>query len=342
MVIQGITGSILAFEPELDRVSHPHLAYVKPGTRVLSLNEIRTAVSRQFGGEPIVAFEPSLSPRLSSQLLLPSGIAYVNQYTGEVLGVRVRGQSFLGYVRALHVRLGVGALGRNILRWSAVAALLSSVSGFYLWWPMKRISVLFTAGPKRFWFDLHNVIGICSLLPLTLLAGSGVVLGFEDQAAWLIHRVTHSTPKPSSFSERKPIAGASMIDADEAVAIAQSLMPGTLPYRVQMPEYGGLYRIGLVNPRDRITGSRNSVALDPSNGAVVSVNRTADLSISDWILAANETVHTGSVMGLPTRVLASFFSMIVFVQALSGVFLWLHRKKILQPAAHSVLQVRSK
>jgi hypothetical protein len=39
-----------------------------------------------------------LSPDLSSQVLLPSGIACVNQYTGKVLGERVRGQTFLGYV----------------------------------------------------------------------------------------------------------------------------------------------------------------------------------------------------------------------------------------------------
>jgi len=178
MVIQGITGSIMAFEPELDRAFHPHLAYVRPGAEVLSLKDITGAVSRQLVGEPVVAYEPSLSPELSCEVLLPSGVAYVNQYTGKVLGVRVRGQTFLGYVRALHVRLGFGAIGRNVLRWSAVAALLSAISGLYLWWPIKRMSIHVSGGTRRFWFDLHCVIGICSLLPLTLLAASGVVLGF--------------------------------------------------------------------------------------------------------------------------------------------------------------------
>ena len=104
MVIQGITGSIMAFEPELDRDFHSHLSYIRPGTKVLSISEISSTISHRLAGEPIIAYEPSLSPELSSRVLLPSGIAYMNQYTGEVLGIRARGQSFLGYVRDLRSR----------------------------------------------------------------------------------------------------------------------------------------------------------------------------------------------------------------------------------------------
>jgi uncharacterized iron-regulated membrane protein len=184
-------------------------------------------------------------------------------------------------------------------------------------------------GARRFWFDLHNLIGICSLLPLTLLAASGVVLGFEDQAASLIYKITQSAPTQVSRSARTPTSGASVIDADAAVAIARLRVPGAVPYRVQMPQYGGLYRVELMYPKDRVAGSRNFVALDPSDGAVVSLSRSADLSRGDWILAANEAIHTGSILGIPTRVLASLSSLIVFVQALSGAFIWLHRKRIL-------------
>ena len=328
MVIQGVTGSIMAFEPELDRAFHPHLAYVRPGTVALSLKDLNNAVSRQLGGEAIVAYEPALSPDLSSQVLLPSGIAYVNQYTGQVLGVRVRGQTFLGYIRALHVRLGSGAVGRGVLRWSAVAALLSAFSGLYLWWPVKRMSIRLGQGPMRFWLDTHSFVGICSLLPLALLAASGIVLGFENQAASLIYRITHSAPTQISRSAHKTATGTSVIDADAALAIARSQIPGAVPYRVQMPEYGGFYRVELVYPDDRISGSRNIVVLDPSDGAVVSFSRSADLSRGDRILAANEAVHTGSILGLPTRILASLSSIIVFVQALSGAFIWLHRNRI--------------
>ena len=334
MVIQGITGSIMAFEPELDRAFHPHLAYIRPGTRVLSLKQISDSVSRQLGGEPIVAFEPSLSAELTYEVLLPSGIAYVNQYTGQVLGVRVRGQTVLGYIRELHVRLGVGAIGRDVLRGSAVAALVSVLSGLYLWWPTKRIRIRLAGNSRRFWLDMHSVVGICSVIPLALLAASGLVLGFEDQAAALIHsalvqRTAEPRPAPVSGPQRRATSGTPMIEPDAALAIAASRMPGAVPYRIQMPQYGGLYRIELVDLQDRVAGSRNVVALDPTDGTIVSLSRSADLSRADCILAANEAVHTGNILGLPGRVVASLASMIIFVQAISGALIWFHRNRIL-------------
>jgi uncharacterized iron-regulated membrane protein len=257
IVILAVTGSIMAFEPELDRLAHPKLSYISPGQQPLSLDKIGHNVSHAFGGEPIVAFLPSLSPTISLQVVLPSGIAYVNQYTGEVLGLRVRGQTFLGYVRAIHVRLGGGDSGKEIVKWSSMAMLLSLASGLYLWWPMKQMQIRRTSGSKRFCFDLHDVFGIYALLPMVLLAASGVGLGFEDQLKPLLFKLTHSTATeaarklPRTWQET-----GTEITPDQAVALAQGYMPGALPYRIQMPAYGGFYQVSLSDPRDRIAGRR--------------------------------------------------------------------------------------
>jgi uncharacterized iron-regulated membrane protein len=336
MVILGVTGSIMEFEPELDCLLHPHLSYITPGARVLSLSEIGDAVSRRFDGEPIVAYLPSVSPSLSSQVLLPSGIAYVNQYTGEVLGERARGQTFLGYVRALHVRLASGDFGRNILKLSGIAMLLSLASGLYLWWPIKQVRIRGTWGSRRLWFDLHNVIGIFSLLPLVMLAATGTVLGFEDQLAPVIYKLTRSSPNQIIRSAvPEPAAGATSITPDEAVAIARASLPGTVPYRVQMPAYGGLYQIALLNPYDNVAGDRNLVALDPYQGSVVSLSRSSDLSRGERILAVNEAIHTRSTFGMPSRIAVWLASTAVFVQASSGLIMWLYRKKIIRAAGGS-------
>jgi hypothetical protein len=44
--IQSGSRGIMAFEPELDRLVHPHLSYVKPGGNALPLVEIGKAISR--------------------------------------------------------------------------------------------------------------------------------------------------------------------------------------------------------------------------------------------------------------------------------------------------------
>lgn len=329
VLVLGLTGSIMAFEPELDRLLHPHLSYVRPSGRVLSLAEIGQAVSKQFDGEPIVAYLPSQSPDLASEVILPRGVVCVNQYTGEVLGTRTRGQTIFGFARDLHVRLASGDVGRTIMKWSGVAMLVSLASGLYLWWPRKRVGIRGGWRTGRVWFDLHNSVGILSLVPLLVLAATGTVTGFEDHVAALLGRVTAATQirDGQNVARRPPAAGALEITPDQAVVIARAQMPGTLAYRVQMPRYGGAYRVSLDYPRDRVVGERNLIAIDQYSGNVIFSTRSGDLSSSERILASNEAIHTGEVLGMPSRIVAWFTSVILPVQVISGWLLWLRRKR---------------
>jgi uncharacterized iron-regulated membrane protein len=327
--VLAITGSVLVFEPELDRLFHPQLSYVKPSGSMLSLGEIGEAVSKQFSGEPIVAYLPSGSPNLSFEVILPRGIVCVNQYTGEVLGTRMRGQTVFGLARDLHVRLASGDVGRIVMRWSGVAMLVSLISGLYLWWPARRVGIGGGWRSTRFWFDLHNSVGILSLAPLLVLAVTGTVVGFKDQAAALLDKALGANPVSGKQSvERQLVSSAAeVITADQAVAIARAQMPGAIAYRVQMPQYGGVYRVSLDYPRDRVAGDHNLVAIDPSNGRIIFSTRSSGLSSSERILATNEAIHTGEVLGMPSRIVAWLSCVVVPVQLISGLLLWLRKKR---------------
>jgi uncharacterized iron-regulated membrane protein len=328
ILILGITGSIMAFETELDRLLHPHLSYVKASGNVVSLVAIGETVSKQFGGQPVVAYLPSESPDLSWQVILPSGIVCVNQYTGEVLGTRVRGQTIVGLARDLHVRLAAGDVGRTIMKWSGPAMLVSLASGLYLWWPRKQVRIRgWRSG--AFWFDLHNAVGIFALAPLLVLAETGTVIGFEDQAAALLGKVTDGTGASERRSApRQPAPGAPEITPDQAVDIARAQLPGAIPYRVQMPRYGGAYRVSLHDPRDTVAGERNLVVIDPYSGDVISSIRSGDMLSAERITAANEAIHTGEALGMPGRIVAWLASVIVPMQVLSGLLLWLRRRRV--------------
>src|SRR5437868_14577006 len=84
VIILGISGSIMAFESELDRVFHPALSYVKPQPKALSLAEITAAVTRASPDGRIRAYLLSTSPDISYQVVTNQGLIYVNQYTGEI------------------------------------------------------------------------------------------------------------------------------------------------------------------------------------------------------------------------------------------------------------------
>ncbi len=204
IVILGLTGSVMAFEPEIDHLRHWKLAYVTPQPPVLSLAEISAAVSKAFPGAHIVDYGLSTSPGLSYQIALQRrGTVYINQYTGAVLGIRV-GPDFMDVlqnnIHQFHLRLlvmpkGPGAdPGKTIMSWAGVAMLFLLLSGLYLWWPLKRVTVQSSGPTMRFWFDLHSVVGIFSLVFLFLLTITGIIIGFDDKTIPFFYRMTGSEP----------------------------------------------------------------------------------------------------------------------------------------------------
>jgi len=331
MMVLGVTGSIIAFEPELDRLLHPGLSRVKPGGRILSLVEIGEAASKKYGGEPVVAYLPSSSPNFPTQVILSPGVVSVNQYTGEVLGIRTRGQTLLGFMRALHVRLASGDIGRNILRWSTAAMLISLASGLYLWWPRKRMRIRGPWWSRLFWSDLHNSFGILSLLPLLLLTATGMVIGFEDGVSSLLDKMSgdHPVQLPQIRIRLEPAPSHPEITPDEAITIAGAQLPGAVPYRLQMPRYGGLYVVALAYSDHRIAAESNSISIDPSDGRIVAVNRSTSLTPRERFMATNEAIHTGSVFGMPTRIIAALASILLPLQVVSGLLIWMRRTRIL-------------
>jgi uncharacterized iron-regulated membrane protein len=183
--------------------------------------------------------------------------------------------------------------------------LFSLASGVYLWWPLKRTGIRGRWHDRGFWFDLHNAIGVFSLLPLLVVAVTATIIGFENQAESLIEKITGSGALPArqriALQTRAPNArapNATPITPDEAVAIARAEMPGAIPYRVQMPRFGGVYQVALVYEQDRVMGARNSVAIDPHSGNVIVSQRSRDSSVAARLLATNTAIHTGNVLGM--------------------------------------------
>ena len=331
VIVLGLTGSVLTFEPELDRLLHRDISYVKVGAKSLSLGEIGDAISRKYPGEPVVAYMNPPAPDFPAGVILSRGIVLVNPYTGEVLGVRTRGQSFLGVVRALHVQLAMGIVGRRVLDWCALAIVLSALSGLYLWWPVKRMRIGGRRWSARFWYDLHSSIGFFSLLPVLLLAATGTVIGFRDQVEQLITRSSDAkTINSNEAPIPRPEPERGQISPDQAVSLASAQLPGAVPYRVQMPRYGGIYVVALEFPQNRISGKRNFISLDPSTGRIISARLSSDLRFRDRFMAANAAIHNCRIWGLPSRIVGALASILLPLQAVSGLLIWLRRKGILR------------
>ena len=331
LVILGLTGSIMAFEPELTHRLHPALWYVTPGAAPLPLATLAEAALRTVPGTAVTGYALSSSRDLSYQVYVRSHVIYVNQYTGAVLGVGASGPDFLGRVHQLHIRLlwtDRQDRGKSIMSWAGVALLFLGVSGLYLWWPTKRWRL--REGPAaRKWRDLHHVTGIVSLLFLVVLTVTGISIGFDTQIVPLAYRLTGTapalmyaqTPLPHSAAQGRP-----MISPDAAVAAARQALPDATPISVNVPGPTGVYLISARYPEDRTPGGRSRVIVDPYSGAVLAAEGSRTAPAGSRLVTLNRAIHTGDVFGLASKTVMSLASLAVILQAVSGLVIWWGRR----------------
>jgi uncharacterized iron-regulated membrane protein len=334
ILILGVTGSIMAFEPELDGLLHRHRTYVTPNGSARSLAEIGAVVSRAFPGERIEIYGLSPEPEKSYRVFLEkSGTVYLNQYTGTILEVQPDEIEFLDYVHQLHLRLlwrGPSRPGDQIMSWAGVAMLLLSLSGLYLWWPVKRITLKPGATGRRWWFDLHSATGIISLVFLAVLAFTGVMIGFERKTTPLLYRLTGSQPARQPAVPPPP-PGAIPISPDQALAIAHQALPDAAPFAVFVPAPKGAYQVRLRYPQDRTPGGRTRVIVDQYTGKVLFAESSPTAPAGTRLVIANRAVHTGDIFGLPSKAVMSLASLAAVFQFLSGLVMWSKRTRTRRP-----------
>jgi uncharacterized iron-regulated membrane protein len=320
VLVLGLTGSIMAFEDEIDRATHPHLFTVTPEGAPLALAELGARVSAAHVGARVTGYGMGISPDRSWYVAAGGSAVYVNQYTGEILGERA-GPTWLNQVHQLHLRLLAGETGRTIVSWAGVLMVMLTISGLCLWWPAKRVSVAWAAGGRRTWLDVHNASGAFSFVFLFVLSVTGVVIGFERLTTPLFYRVTGSQPAASTLAvTERP--GLHLMTPDAAVAAARAAMPGAAPIAVNVAGPRSAYRVAMRFPEDLTPGGRTRVFVDPFSGAVVHAESSRTTAAGTRIVNMNRAIHTGDVFGVPSKIVMSLASLAAVIQVLSGLVMW--------------------
>ena len=330
LAVLGGTGAIMAFEPELDHLLHRPLWHVTPQPAVLTLAELGDAASKTQDGQRPTGFLLSTEPDLAYQVLFRGRSVFIDQYRGTVLGVRTSGPDFLSRVHQLHLRLLIqneSDSGKTIVKWASVAMTLLLASGLYLWWPIRRVTIRSARGTRRWWFDLHNAVGIWSFVFIAIATVTGLAIGFDEQFVPLSYAATRSTPavmyaRPPRFTV---VPSGPPIGPDRAVAIARAALPGASPISLQIPPPTGAYAISARYPEDRTPGGRSRVYIDQYSGAVLIAEGSRTAPAGSRLITLNRALHTGDVFGMASKIVMSIASLAVVMQLLSGVAMWLRK-----------------
>jgi uncharacterized iron-regulated membrane protein len=324
-LILGVTGSIMAFEPEIDGWLHPSLFHVLPSGQPMPLTTLTARVAA--GMRPDERIGIYIVPRRPNQscaftLLAPGRLprqVFVDEYTGRVLG-SLSVVRFVLVAHALHAASGV------VMGCAALVLISSVLSGLYLWWPLKRVKVEFRNSRRRLCFDLHNSVGFFSSVFLLVLAVTGTYMAFEGLTIPATYRLTGSMPLPED-PPSTPTPGAAAISAGSALRIARSYLPAAVPLWVVIPgEKTTSYLVKMRFPEDHSSSGSSIVWVDQFSGKVLAAWNSRTAPLARRIEQGNRAVHSGEIGGYPGRAFAALISMLLVIQSITGSYLWWKRK----------------
>lgn len=186
-----LTGSILVFQDEiLETVYHKYYFVEEIKEETIPLDKLIPMVNSQLEDNKVADVRIYSDPQRSYIMQLSDGFrinAFVNQYTGEVLGIYKTKESFFFKMMQIHRWLmdGSRTIGKNIVGISTLLLIVILISGTIIWLPKNRkqwkkaFSIKWKGGKRQLYYNLHRVLGIYGCIIILLCAATGLMWSFE-------------------------------------------------------------------------------------------------------------------------------------------------------------------
>jgi uncharacterized iron-regulated membrane protein len=210
LLLVAITGSLLTFYPELEKLTSPQF-YVAPASHQTPLpfeQFIKVAESHYNVHVTHVTLDTQLDQHrviLGVVANIPDELDFnqliLNPYTGEVLGHRKLGSlseglhNLMPFIYELHYTLMLGNWGIWILGVTAIIWLFQSLLGLFISFPkrgkhsqnssfLKKWKsawlIKFSSSTARIYFDIHRAMGLWLLIVCLVFAWSSVYMNLWD------------------------------------------------------------------------------------------------------------------------------------------------------------------
>jgi len=253
LVVVGLTGSLLAFNTELERVCAPQLfAPARPGQPRLDLATLAEraqalvprgrvqSVSLTEPDQISVWFVPRTDPSTGRDHELGFTEFFVDPWSGAELGRRNRGDlsqglvNLMPFVYELHWTLAAGSVGQWVLGVVALIWTLDCVVGWYLtlpiswssFWRRWRPAWLVKRGASgyRLQFDLHRAGGLWLWPLLFVFAWSSVMMNIRPVYEAVMQSFFDYRSPMDSLAPSAPRNDAPRLSWQEAQVVGERLL----------------------------------------------------------------------------------------------------------------------
>jgi len=361
ILIACLTGAILVFEKDLQMALNKRRYYVEAGTQKLSLDNIAKAVKSSFPEAKVNGIKIYSDPSRSAEVAVsfggkqkkneelpktgaekkgppqrqPGSTIFVNPYTGAVLEKYSYRETTFYTVFALHRWLlgSEGSVGKYIVGVSTFIFLFILLTGVILWWPktkkilQQRLRIKWDAGWKRINHDLHLVFGFYSAIFLFIIAFTGLAWSFE----WFnngIYAVTNSPLKAPPPPKSTIAEAGKKISYDAALAAAKRVYKDIAFYNISLPKDSTDAVVVMALPSRAVhENATDAVYVDQYSGAVLGQLAYAQRSLGARVRSTFKPVHTGSIWGLPTKIIAFIVCLFGVTFPITGTLMWINRTR---------------
>lgn len=253
----------------------------------------------------------------------------VDARTAEVLAEPKFDEGFMYIMFKLHVDLFAGLPGKLFLGLMGMLLVLAIISGVVLYAPFMRKLEFGTVRRKRSnrlkWLDMHNLLGIVTLVWALAVGATGVINTWADLVIkyWQYDQMTQMVapykglPPPEKFGSLQVA-----IEAAEALEPEMTLgfisYPGTL---FSSPHHYAIFMRGTEPLTARLY---KPVLVDAQTGKVTD---SRDLPWYVTALLVSQPLHFGDYGGMPLQILWALLDILTIVVLWSGLVLWWRKRK---------------
>jgi uncharacterized iron-regulated membrane protein len=245
----------------------------------------------------------------------------------------IEGGGFMSLMFHLHVDLFAGVWGKLFLGFMGLLLLVAIVSGVVLYAPFMRKLDFGTVRHGRTarlkWLDMHNMLGIVTLVWALVVGTTGVINTLADVLlkVWQVTEIAEMT-KPY----RGQPAPATLASMQTTIARAEAAEPGMKVGFVAFPgtPFASPHHYGVYMHGDQALTARlyKPVLVDAQTAQIT------DRRKLPWYLTAllvSQPLHFGDYGGAGMQFLWALLDIATIVVLGSGLYLWFKRGRAVRP-----------
>lgn len=368
--IISITGALYVFKDEIENATRKEVIYHNEQNidqkQILPIRTLEKAVVAQVKEKyPVHWVNIPIDKKMSYLFYWyehdPKGwnyfdefpiykVAYVNPYSGKVLGTYDEKNGFFQIVKMIHWSfLLKQSWGTYVVGIPVLIFVFMLISGIILWWPKNK-----AARKQRFSFkwknvqnwkrknyDLHNILGFYASVFALIFSITGLFYAFifvQSSVYFIFSGGKTAYPDFSSIKTKAPIELRTEGTLDKISNTVKAKYPDSYNFSIDL---GHEHMDDHEHPNFEVYVKHlpysyhksSSLIFDENSGELLHTHDMKDKNFGEKTVGANYDIHVGSILGLPTKIIAFIVSLICASLPVTGFMIWWGRRKKKTPKA---------